>query len=89
MKRLKLIWYALTAPKQAIEERTAQIEFELDQVFIQEIQKHLNAIEPHKWDLVGIHLEHTSEVNIKKIEGFLVDAPYIVQRLIDTMRRFK
>lgn len=71
--------------EQAIENRTAQIKFELDQIFIQRTQEHLNAIEPHKWDLVGIRLEHTSQVNINKIEGFLVDAPYIVQRLIDTV----
>lgn len=86
MSRLKLIWYALTAPSPAIESRTAQIEFELDQAFIEETQHELNAILSVSWELNGVRIAHSSDhIDIDAIERFLRHAPATIQRLIDTV----
>lgn len=85
MNRLKLIWYALTAPKRAIENRTAQIEFELDQAFIEDTQRELNALKLDAWQLNGVSIAHYSDIDIDTIERFLRRAPATIQRLIDTV----
>lgn len=84
MARLKLIWFALTAPHAAIIARTQDIQSGFDQVFVERVRKELAAIRVNEWQLVGVSVAHNSkDIDSWAIQNFLGRAPGYINRLIN------
>jgi hypothetical protein len=85
--RLKLIWFALTASRAAIESRRQQIEFELDVDFIESVDKRLQEVERSTYWLDGITISHNDkDTDINVIHSFLRSAPGMMRQLISTVQ---
>jgi len=85
MQRLKLIWFALTAPKAAIERRVDEAQSGWDWAINNDYLKELDSLKVGTWDLVGVSIAHNGDVDTSAIHDFLKRAPNIIRRLIQKM----
>jgi len=82
MVRLKLIWFALTAPRLAIEKRVDEVQSGYDWAYAHDIKQELEALNVGTWELVGVSIAHNGNTDTTEIHDFLKRAPRVINRLI-------
>lgn len=86
IKRLHLIITALSAPLSVIEARTAVTEAAYHKSYVESVEHHLNEIKFESWELVGVRVAHSGDLDVSEIQRFLGNAPYIIRNLIKMSR---
>lgn len=81
-KRLRLIWLALFSSMTEVETKTRDVMVANNHVYAESVKYHLEAIKHETWDLRGVRIEHSGNVDVSEIERFLGNAPYIIKNLL-------
>ncbi len=83
MKRLHLIWLALTASRLEVETFLMKAQNAADVAFVEQVQRELDAAMEHSWDLQGVRIAHSSrDFDVSRVQMFLARSPGYIQRLI-------
>lgn len=82
IKRLRLIITALSAPQSVIEARNVIVTHAYEKAYIESVEYHLDQIKYETWDLQGVRIAHSGNVDTSEIQRFLGNAPYIIRNLI-------
>lgn len=86
LNRLILIWTALTGPQSVIDARTVIVTAAYQKYYIESVEYHLQQIKHETWELVGVSLAHSDNLDVSEIQRFLGNAPYIIRNLLDMAR---